>query len=60
MTVALPVGGINMQFHISFINFVVDLDGCTGEVGAFAKIPVAGVDDFQVLIVLGFELGGAK
>ena len=46
MTVALPAGGINMQFHISFINFVVDLDGCTGEVGPFTKILVAGVDDF--------------
>ena len=60
MTVALPVGGINMQFNISFVNFAVNLDGCTGEVGAFTKIPVAGVDDFQVLIVLGFEFGSAK
>jgi hypothetical protein len=60
MTVALPIGGIDMQFDIPVVDLAVDFDGCAGEVGSFAKIPVAGVDDFQILIVLGFELGSAK
>ena len=60
MTVAFPIGGIDMQFNIAFVNLAVDLNGRAGEVGAFAKIPVAGVDDFQILIVLGFEFGSAK
>jgi hypothetical protein len=49
-----------MQFYISSISFSVDLDGCTSEVRTFAKIPVAGLDYFQVLIVLGFEMVSAK
>ena len=60
MTVALPIGGIDMQFNISLVDFSVDLDGWVGEVGSFTKIPVARVDDFQVLIVLSFEFGSAK
>jgi len=45
MTVALPVGGIDMQFYIAFVDCAVDLDGCAGEIRPFAKIPIAGVDD---------------
>ena len=60
MTVALPIGGIDMQLNISLIDFSIDLDGYVGEVGSFTKNPVARVDDFQVLIVLSFEFGSAK
>ena len=49
-----------MQFDIPFVDLAADLDGCAGEVGSFSKIPVAGLDDFEVLIVLIFELGSAK
>ena len=60
MTVVLPIGGIDMQLNISLVDFSVDLDGCAGEVGSFTKIPVARVDDFQIVIVLIFEFGSAK
>ena len=60
MSVCVPVGGINMQFDIAFINFSVYLDGRAGEVGALTKIPVSGINDFQILALTGLERRRAK
>ena len=49
-----------MQFDSAFINFSVYLDGCTSEVGALTKIPVSGINDFQLLALPGLERRRAK
>ena len=60
MPMSVPVGGIDMQFDIAFISFSVYLDGRAGEVGALTKIPVSGINDFQILALPGFERRRAK
>ena len=60
MPMSVPVGGIDMQFNIAFISFSVYLDGCAGEVGAFPKIPVSGINDLQILALPSLERRRAK
>ena len=49
-----------MQFDSAFINFSVYLDGCTSEVGTLTKIPVSGINDFQLLVLPGLERRRSK
>ena len=60
MSMSVPIRGVDMQFDIAFINFSVYLDGRAGEVGALTKIPVSGINDFQILALPGFERRRAK
>ena len=60
MSMSVPIRGVDMQFDIAFINLSVYLDGRAGEVGALTKIPVSGINDFQILALPGLERGRAK
>ena len=55
MLVRFPVRSVDMQFHIAYVRFIVDLNSGLLEIGPRAEVPIPGKEDFQALAVRGIQ-----